>query len=113
MDIETPDRIKKIREENDKFRTSFRGGQILLTEGVASLPSMVIAAALQKVAEFKDWTPDIDAHGEHDYLSFDFCNREFVFIIQYYDLKMEMHSPDPADPAITKRIATFMLTHEW
>jgi len=74
---------------------------------------MVIAAALQKVSEFAAWTPDIDPHGEHDYLSFDLCNREFVFIIQYFDLTMEMHSPDPAEATVTKRIATLMLTHEW
>jgi hypothetical protein len=57
MDIETPDRIKKIREENDQFRTTFRGGQILLTDGVASLPAIVIAAALKHIAEFKTGRP--------------------------------------------------------
>ena len=72
-----------------------------------------MAAALLKLAEFKDWTPDIDPHGEHDYLSFDLCNREFAFIIQYYDLKMENASIDPANPSVTKRIGTLMLTHEW
>jgi Protein of unknown function (DUF3768) len=113
MDITTSDKLAKIREENDKFRTTFRGGTILLTQGVTDLPSMVAAAALQKVAEFKDWTPDIDPHGEHDYLSFDLCNREFVFIIQYWNLEIDGPSIDPADPGVTTRIATLMLVHEW
>lgn len=113
MDITAPDKLTEIRRLNDQFRTTFRGGQILLTQGVADLPSMVTATALQMVAEFKDWTPEIDPHGEHDYLSFNLCNREFVFIIQYYDLKMEAHSIDPANPNITKRVATLMLTYEW
>jgi Protein of unknown function (DUF3768) len=113
MDIETPDRIKKIREENDKFRTTFRGGKILLTYGVAELPTEIVAAALVQVASFKDFDEENDPHEEHDYLSFDLCNREFVFIIQYYDLKMEGPSIDPADPNVTKRLATLMLTHEW
>jgi hypothetical protein len=47
------------------------------------------------------------------YLSFDLCNREFVFVIQYYDLKLAGPSIDPANTNITKRVATLMLTHEW
>jgi Protein of unknown function (DUF3768) len=74
---------------------------------------MVVSAALEKVATFTDFNQDNDLHGEHDYLSFDLCNREFVFVIQYYDLKLENASPDPADPAVTKRVGTLMLTHEW
>jgi len=113
MDILSPDKLAEIRRLNDAFRTSFRGGQILLTEGVASLPTELVASALLQVSSFKDWTPEIDAHEEHDYLSFDLCNREFVFVIQYYDLKLAGPSIDPADPNITKRVATLMLTHEW
>ena len=98
---------------NDEFRTTFRGGQILLTYGVASLPTEIVASALLQVAAYKDFNEENDPHKEHDYLSFDLCNREFVFLISYYDLKMEGASLDPANPAITKRIGTLMLTHEW
>ena len=74
---------------------------------------MVVAAALQKVADFKDWTPEIDVTEEHDYLSFVLGTREFALIVQYYDLKVEGCSLDPADAKITKRIGTLLLTHEW
>jgi hypothetical protein len=59
MEVLLEKEVARIRELNDAFRTSFRGGQILLTEGVASLPPMVIASVLQKVAEFNDWRPEI------------------------------------------------------
>lgn len=113
MDIETPTRLAEIRRLNDAFRTTFRGGEILLTQSVTDLPPMVITAALQKVAEFTDFTEENDPHGEHDYLSFDLCNREFVFHITYYDVSLENASPDAANPNVTKRIGTLMLTHDW
>ena len=113
MDILSGDKVAKIRELNDNFRTNFRGGQILLTQAVAGLPSMVAAAALQKVAEFTNFNEENDSCEEHDYLSFDLCNREFVFIIQYWNLEIDGPSIDPADPSVTKRIAILMLIHEW
>ena len=112
MDIETKERVAEIRRLNDQFRTTFRGGEILLTQWVADLPDMVKAAALQAVAEFKDFTPENDPYEEHDFLSFDLCNREFVFEISYYDIAMEKASPDPADPKVTKRVGTLMLMCE-
>jgi Protein of unknown function (DUF3768) len=113
MDIDTKERVAEIRRLNDEFRTTFRGGQVLLTQGVADLPEMVKAAALHQVATFTAFTEALDPHGEHDYLSFDLCNREFMFTIDYYDLKMEGHSIDPADPDKTKRIGTLMLSCEY
>jgi Protein of unknown function (DUF3768) len=67
---------------------------------------------LLQVAAFTDFNKENDPHEEHDYLRFDLCNREFVFII-HFDLKLEGHSLDPANPAITKRVGTLMLTYEW
>lgn len=30
--------VKKIAEQNDKFRKTFRGGKVLLTRGISALP---------------------------------------------------------------------------
>jgi Protein of unknown function (DUF3768) len=113
MDVLTKDKVAKIRHLNDAFRSSFRGGQILLTQGVAELPDMVKAAALHQVATFTEFTEDNDPHGEHDFLSFEASNRKFFFKIDYYDLTMEHGSEDPADPAKTKRVGTLMLSSEY
>ncbi len=74
---------------------------------------MVKASALEKVATFNDFNEENDPHQERDYGSFDHCDREFWFKIDYYDLKLEMASPDPADPAVTKRIMTIGLAQDW
>ena len=66
MDIESNERISRIRDLNDAFRRTFVGGRVMLTSGVADLPDMVKAAALHLVASFGKFTEDNDPHGEHD-----------------------------------------------
>jgi hypothetical protein len=113
MDIDSKERVAEIRRLNDQFRTTFRGGQIVLTQSVADLPEMVKAAALQRVTEFADFTEANDPHGEHDFLTFELCNREFIFSITYYDKTLEHGSPDRSDPNVTTRIGTLMQAHDW
>jgi len=113
MDIDTKEKVSEIRRLNDEFRTTFRGGKILFTASVAALPNMVKASALEKVAEFKDFNEANDPNGEHDFLKFEHCNREFIFSIVYYDKTLEWGSEDPADPNQTVRVGTLMLAADW
>jgi Protein of unknown function (DUF3768) len=36
-----------------------------------------------------------------------------MFKIDYFDQNLSMHSPDPADPAVTQRVITIMLAEEY
>lgn len=113
MDIDTKERVAEIRRLNEQFRTTFHGGKILLTASVAALPDMAKASALEKVATFKAFNEENDPHQERDYGSFDHCDREFWFKIDYYNLTMDTASEDPADPEKTKRIMTVGLAQDW
>jgi hypothetical protein len=44
--------VEKIRELNDRFRTTMSGGKVFLTAGVDALPSDVKAMVLRQVATF-------------------------------------------------------------
>jgi hypothetical protein len=78
-------RVTEIPRLNHAFRTTFRGGRILLTASVAELPEMVKAAALHQVSAFTDFKEGNDPHEEHDFIKFEVCNRDFIFSIIYYD----------------------------
>ena len=113
MDVLSRSKVERIRELNDNFRNSFRGGKIVLTASVAELPDMVKVAALHQVATFKDFNEANDPHGEHDFIKFKVCDRDFIFSIVYYDLDMACASPDPADPSVTVRLGTLMHSYDW
>ena len=113
MDILEADKLIKIRELNDKFRKSFQGGKVMLSAGVAELPEMVKAAALQFMAQYHNFTPDNDPHGEHDFGAFELCNRRFFWKVDYFDKSLEFGSEDPADPAKTTRVLARILAEEY
>src|SRR6266481_8444135 len=104
MDIESQDVIARIRDLNDAFRRTFSGGKVMMTCGVAELPDMVKAKALQLAATFDRFTEYNDPHGEHDFGSFELVNREFFWKIDYYDERCEFGSEDPSDIAKTTRV---------
>ena len=110
--MKTSNPAARIRELNDAFRKTFAGGKMVMTASVAALPEMVKASALVKVAEFNDFTPENDPHGEHDFLSFEHCNRTFFWKCDYYNKEMDGGSEDPADPNKTTRVGTLMLAED-
>src|SRR6266852_6165094 len=103
----------RTRELNDAFRKTFASGKMVMSASVAALPEMVRASALIKVAEFTDFTLEIDPHGEHNFLSFEHCNRTFFWKCDYYNTAMDAGSEDPADPDKTTRVGTLMLAEEY
>src|SRR5260370_40106232 len=113
MDIESKDRIARIRDLNDAFRRTFSGGRVMMTCGVDTLPDMVKAKALQLVATFDQFTEDNDPSGEHDFGSFELVNRTFFWKIDYYDERCEFGWEDPTDPKRTTRVLTIMPASEY
>jgi len=103
----------RIRDLNDAFRKTFAGGKMVMSAGVTALPEMVKASALVKLAEFTDFTQEIDPHGEHDFCSFEHCNRTFFWKCDYYNTAMDGGSEDPADPEQTIRVGTLMLAEDY
>lgn len=104
---------ERIRELNDRFRTTMTGGKVLMTAGVNALPAEVKAAIIQRVTTFSDFNADNDPHGEHDFGTFALAGRKFFFKIEYYDAIMEFGSEDPTDPTKTTRVLTIMLAEEY
>src|SRR5215213_9867042 len=68
---------ERIRELNDRFRTTMTGGRMLMTAGVNALPADIKAAVIQRVTTFSDFTATTDPHREHDFGTFSLAGRKF------------------------------------
>lgn len=98
---------------NDAFRRSFSGGRVVLSAGVALLPSVARAALLAAVRGFDCFDADSDPHGEHDFGAVTVAGYRCFWKIDTYDISLSFASPDPTDPAVTVRMLTVMLAEEY
>ena len=103
----------RIRELNDKFRTTLTGGRVVMTAGIDALDSDVKAMVMRKVATFTEFDADNDPHKEHDFGSFELSGRTFFWKIEYYDQTLAFGSDDPSDAEQTTRVLTIMLAEEY
>jgi hypothetical protein len=103
----------RIRALNDELRQDFAGGAAVMTPGIAALGVEAVARIVKTVAVFDDFCHANDPHEEHDFGSFDADGHKVFFKIDYFDETLSYHSPDPADPSVTKRVITIMLAEEY
>lgn len=102
-----------IRCLNDTFRTTFAGGQVMLTQGILRLGGEAQRIILERVRGFDEFCTDNDPYGEHDFGSFEHDGHRVAFKIDYYDLSLTYGSENPADASVTRRVMTIMLMDEW
>ena len=107
------DRTARIRAFNDALRSTLVGGRVLVTSGVSALGAEAVAAVLDRVRAFADFTEENDPNGEHDFGTFELDGNRFFFKIDYYDPTMDGGSEDPSDPTQTTRVLTIMLASEY
>ena len=121
--IDDPSSSQKVRELNDKLRTTLTtGGTVVVTAGIMALAPDKQAEVLAKVRTFNAFTDDNDPWNEHDMGVFEIeltvgfggtVTERVMWKIDYYDLAGAYMSADPADPTITERVLTIMLASEY
>jgi len=107
------EKVARIRELNDKLRTTGEGGNIVMTYGVKSLSGEGTAQVMRLLRGYDDFNEDNDPHGEHDFGSFQCEGHTLYFKIDYYDKSVEYGSDDPSDATVTHRVLTVMLADEY
>lgn len=119
MDSETKNvcigvpRAETIARFNDKVRKEARGGSVMVTSGVRGLPGFNVRRLLELLASYDRFDPDNDPHGERDFGDLTFDGADLLWKVDCYDTDMVYGSPDPADPAVTRRVLTVMLASEY
>jgi len=103
----------RIRVLNDNFRSTFAGGQVVITQGVDTLPVDTRARVVSAAQSFSKFTRENDPHGEHDFGTFEIEDETYFFKIDYYALDMDGGSEDAADPSVTTRVLTIMRADEY
>jgi hypothetical protein len=105
-------KTEAIRTLNDELRQNLSAGTALITAGVAALGAEAVARIVKTIAVYDDFCHANDPYEEHDFGSFEVDGHTIFFKIDYYDSTLTVHSPDPSDPAVTKRVITIMLAEE-
>jgi Protein of unknown function (DUF3768) len=103
----------RIRALNDELRQHLIGGTAVMTPGIAALGEEAVARIVKIIEVYDDFCHANDPHEEHDFGAFDADGKRIFFKIDYYDETLTGHSPDPSDPAVTKRVITIMLAEEY
>ena len=107
------DKTAKIRQLNDAFRTSFRGGKVILTLGIRSKSDEDQTEILERVLNFHDFTKSNDPYQEHDFGKFEHKGEKIFWKIDYYDKSLRYGSEDASDETITTRVLTVMTADEY
>lgn len=103
-----------IAKLNDLLRKHRIGGQIMATLGVQNLEPCQLNQLLTAIAQVDDFSkPGNDPYGEHDFGKIDFGGERYFWKIDYYDRRLCLASPDPADPTVTQRVMTVMRADEY
>jgi len=103
----------KIAALNDHARQTFRECRVVITQAAAQPVKDDVGRILDKARKYNHFTPINDPFLEHDFGSIQLGEKTIFWKIDYYDLDLHMHSPDPSDEAVTVRILTIMLAEEY
>jgi hypothetical protein len=106
-------RTARIRELNDLLRKTGVGGDIMITVGVQALSPPEMVSLLNAIRYFERFDADNDPWFERDMGSMAMEGVRYFWKIDYYDVTMRGGSPDPTDPAVTRRVLTIMRSDEY
>jgi hypothetical protein len=104
-------RTTRIAALNDSHRKGRHG--VFLTASIAELPTSVVSALIGAVVAFNEFDSGNNPYGEHDFGAVTVLGEKYFWKIDYYDIRMECHSPDASDDMVTRRVLTVMRADEY
>jgi hypothetical protein len=68
---------------------------------------------VKAVRNYRDFGPDNDPYGEHDFGMFELDGETLNWKIDYYDRELRYGADDPSDAEKTRRVLTILLAEEY
>ena len=102
-----------IAHLNDQARTTLTNCKLMVTRGIDLLGEEALGFILNLVRRFDDFSERNDPFGEHDFGAIEYEGNTVFWKIDYFDLDLMNHSPDPSDTHVTRRVLTIMLGEEY
>ncbi|MFG6637751.1 DUF3768 domain-containing protein [Sulfitobacter sp. 1A12126] len=122
LDLDPVREAALIAGQNDAFRRSILDnnpvaeapqGQFVMTRGVAALGPDAQLDLIRRVAAFDGFDADSDPQGWHEMGVIEFDGTTVWFKLDLYDVDYTYGSPEPSDPAQTRRVLTLLLPSEY
>lgn len=122
LDLDPVREAALIATQNDAFRRSILGtspfadtpqGQFVMTRGVGALGPDAQLELTRHVAAFNAFNADSDPQGWHEMGVIEFDGTTVWFKVDLYDVDYQYGSPEPSDPAQTRRVLTLLLPSEY
>ncbi|MFG6588980.1 DUF3768 domain-containing protein [Sulfitobacter sp. MOLA879] len=122
LDLDPVREAALIAAQNDAFRRSILGttpvadapqGHFVMTRGVAALGIDAQLELTRLVAAYDEFNTDSDPQGWHEMGVIDLDGTMVWFKVELYDVYYTCGSPEPSDPAQTRRVLTLLLPSEY
>lgn len=122
LDLDPVQEAAIIAAQDDAFRRSILGNtsaadasqsQFVMTRGVAALGPDARLELTRRVAAFGAFNADSDPHGWHEMGVIKLDGTTVWFKLDLYDVNYQYGSPEPSDPAQTRRVLTLLLPSEY
>lgn len=85
----------------------------MITIGVQTLRGFCPFELQTALATYDRFDTNNDLYGERDFGNLKLFGENLLWKIDYYDKQLEFGSDDPADPDVTDRVLTVMLSSEY
>jgi hypothetical protein len=112
--MDAQEKLAYLRENNDRFRRTFIGGAVIVSEGFAALDDELKSDILWRIRNFDNFeaNEDWDPENEHAYLALEYRGCRIVMLIDYWSRDMTSYSGDPYDPKETQLVMTIKFEDE-
>ena len=101
-----------IRALNDTFRKTFDGSQIHCSPGILDLPFETQERIVQRIRRYRNFSSRTDPEKLHNRGRMEVGQMVIHWEIHCFNLDLSDHSPDPANPIVSRRYLLVMLAEE-